>query len=135
MGFSLGAFFACRLAGRGASGPDELVEVVFTSGTTGEPKGVMITNRNLLANIRGIGGLIQIHPHYRLVSLLPLSHLFEQIALIVVAGSGAKVVCVPQARHTSSSSVAWTVKTTSSPHQAQSSSTFMLRSLGTLRDI
>lgn len=75
-----------------AGDPDDLVEVVFTSGTTGEPKGVMISNRNLLANIAAIGQILDVAPRYRVVSLLPLSHLFEQIALIVLVGSGASTV-------------------------------------------
>lgn len=75
-----------------AGGPDDLVEVVFTSGTTGEPKGVMISHRNLLANIAAIGRILEVHPWYRVVSLLPLSHLFEQIALIVLVGNGASTV-------------------------------------------
>ena len=79
-------------------GPDDVVEIVFTSGTTGEPKGVMITNRNLLANVRAIDRVIQIHPYYRLVSLLPLSHLFEQIALVVVVGAGASTVYLQSLR-------------------------------------
>jgi long-chain acyl-CoA synthetase len=77
---------------------DDLVEVVFTSGTTGEPKGVMISHRNLLANVVGVGKVLEIHPRYRLVSLLPLSHLFEQAALLVVTGAGASTVYLQSLR-------------------------------------
>ena len=64
---------------------DDLVEIVFTSGTTAEPRGVAITHRNILANIepleRQIGGYLKyeriFHP-LRFLNLLPLSHVFGQ---------------------------------------------------------
>ncbi|HWT02537.1 MAG TPA: AMP-binding protein [Pyrinomonadaceae bacterium] len=66
-------------------GEDTLAEIIFTSGTTSTPKGVMITHRNLLANLRPleaeIGKYIRwerlVHP-IRFLSLVPLSHVFGQ---------------------------------------------------------
>jgi len=58
--------------------PDDLVEVVFTSGTTGEPKGAMITHANLAANADTLGQVFPFQRDERLLSILPLSHLFEQ---------------------------------------------------------
>jgi long-chain acyl-CoA synthetase len=78
--------------------PDDLVEIVFTSGTTGEPKGVLVSNRNLLANVSAIELALEILPYYRLVSLLPLSHLFEQIAMIAVFHAGASTVYLQSLR-------------------------------------
>ncbi len=57
---------------------DDLVEIVFTSGTTGEPKGAMITHGNLAANASTVGSVFPFGDDERLLSLLPLSHLFEQ---------------------------------------------------------
>jgi long-chain acyl-CoA synthetase len=59
-------------------GPDDLVEVVFTSGTTGEPKGAMITHRNLTSNATMLQTVFPFRDDERLLSILPLSHLFEQ---------------------------------------------------------
>ncbi|MBO0861071.1 MAG: AMP-binding protein [Chloracidobacterium sp.] len=64
---------------------DDLVEIIFTSGTTAEPKGVRLTHRNLLANIHPleseIGKYLKFerlfHP-IRFLCLLPLSHVFGQ---------------------------------------------------------
>ncbi|HKZ50168.1 MAG TPA: AMP-binding protein, partial [Dehalococcoidia bacterium] len=58
----------------------DIVEIVFTSGTTGDPKGVVLAHGNIVANIDSVSGLIPRGPHYRLLSLLPLSHMLEQTA-------------------------------------------------------
>ncbi|HJU56182.1 MAG TPA: AMP-binding protein [Pyrinomonadaceae bacterium] len=65
---------------------DTLAEIIFTSGTTSTPKGVMITHRNLLANLLPLEAEIQkyirwerlVHP-IRFLSLVPLSHVFGQV--------------------------------------------------------
>src|SRR5215216_3977951 len=71
--------------------PDDLVQVVFTSGTTAEPKGVCLTHRNLLANIAPIEKEFKkyarwerlVHP-LRFLCLLPLSHVFGQLMGIFI---------------------------------------------------
>ena len=65
--------------------PDDLVEIVFTSGTTGNPKGVMLTHRNLTANIDGVSQYISCEPSARFLSILPLSHMYEQLAGLLIA--------------------------------------------------
>ena len=73
-------------------GPHDLAEIMFTSGTTGDPKGVMLTHRNLLANIEGISQYIVCNPSSRLLSILPLSHMYEQMGgLFIVLYHGASV--------------------------------------------
>lgn len=73
-------------------GPDDLAEVMFTSGTTGNPKGVMLTHKNLMANLESVRQHIPGEPSYRLVSILPLSHMFEQIGgLLIPLSAGANV--------------------------------------------
>ncbi|HLH21051.1 MAG TPA: AMP-binding protein [Chloroflexota bacterium] len=75
--------------------PDDLAEIVFTSGTTGAPKGVMITHGNLVSNVRSMIEVVPIQPTYRLLSLLPLSHMFEQaVGLGAALSGGASVVYV-----------------------------------------
>ena len=58
---------------------DALAEVVFTSGTTGEPKGAMLTHRNLLSCATAMTQVLSIGTQDRLLSVLPLSHLYEQV--------------------------------------------------------
>jgi long-chain acyl-CoA synthetase len=64
---------------------EDLAEIVFTSGTTGEPKGVMITHGNLAANLQPLENQIAPYRKYirpfaplRILNLLPMSHLFGQ---------------------------------------------------------
>jgi long-chain acyl-CoA synthetase len=64
---------------------DDVVEIIFTSGATAEPKGVVITHRNILANIVPVENEIIKYRRYgrpffplRFLNLLPLSHLFGQ---------------------------------------------------------
>ena len=72
--------------------PDDLAEIMFTSGTTGDPKGVMLTHRNLTANIEGISHYITVDSSSRLLSILPLSHMYEQMGgLFFTLHSGASV--------------------------------------------
>ena len=72
--------------------PDDLAEIMFTSGTTGDPKGVMLTHRNLTANIEGISHYISVDSSSRLLSILPLSHMYEQMGgLFFTLHSGASV--------------------------------------------
>ncbi len=64
---------------------DDVAEIIFTSGATAEPKGVVITHRNVLANIVPIEGEVLKYRRYgrpffplRFLNLLPLSHMFGQ---------------------------------------------------------
>lgn len=56
----------------------DIAEIVFTSGTTGLPKGVMLTHGNLAANAKSILSVVPPREPLRLLSVLPLSHMFEQ---------------------------------------------------------
>jgi long-chain acyl-CoA synthetase len=61
-----------------AIGPDDIAGIVYTSGTTGEPKGVEWSHRALLANMNGLNQLAPPSPAGRWVSYLPMAHLAER---------------------------------------------------------
>jgi long-chain acyl-CoA synthetase len=58
---------------------ETLAEIVFTSGTTGEPKGAMLSHGNLVASATAMTAVLSFGDRDRLLSVLPLSHLYEQV--------------------------------------------------------
>jgi acyl-[acyl-carrier-protein]-phospholipid O-acyltransferase / long-chain-fatty-acid--[acyl-carrier-protein] ligase len=81
---------ASLLAARGR-GPDSLATVIFSSGSTGVPKGVMLSHYNLLANIEAIAQLFWIGENDRVAGVLPFFHSFGFTVTIwfpLIAGCG-----------------------------------------------
>jgi long-subunit acyl-CoA synthetase (AMP-forming) len=62
--------------------PDDLCTLVYTSGTTGTPKGVMLTHDNITWTARASGSLLDVRPGDDAISYLPLSHVAEQITTL-----------------------------------------------------
>jgi long-chain acyl-CoA synthetase len=71
---------------------DDLAEIVFTSGTTGQPKGVMLTHNNITSNAIDSVSFVPILKSDRALSILPLSHMFELTIEIAILHVGASVV-------------------------------------------
>lgn len=59
-------------------GPDDIASIVYTSGTTGRPKGVEWSHGALMQNLRGQHALAPVSPSGRVVSALPMAHLLER---------------------------------------------------------
>ena len=60
-------------------GPEDLASIVYTSGTTGVPKGAMITNNNLLFSSQSVIDSVELMPHFKTLMFLPLAHVFARL--------------------------------------------------------
>jgi long-chain acyl-CoA synthetase len=60
--------------------PNEVAGFIYTSGTTGEPKGVVLTHKNFIANVNGINQVFPMDPTDRSLAFLPWAHAFGQTA-------------------------------------------------------
>ncbi len=69
-------FILRRLYGGKARSVDELATVIFSSGSTGEPKGVMLTHGNIMSNIEGLAQVFGLGPNDRICGVLPFFHSF-----------------------------------------------------------
>ena len=72
-------------------GEHELATIVYTSGTSGEPKGVMLTHANLLSNVRATQIDLPLSADDVALSFLPLSHVFERMVFYRYLYSGLSV--------------------------------------------
>jgi long-chain acyl-CoA synthetase len=73
--------------------PNDTLTVLYTSGTTGQPKGVMLTHNNLFSNVRSTLEVLKIGPADISLSALPLSHVFERMAGNYTMFSAGATVC------------------------------------------
>jgi long-chain acyl-CoA synthetase len=76
--------------------PEELATIVYTSGTTGDPKGVMLTHRNLADNLRYSTDGLRIVEGDSSISFLPLSHTLARHLDYAIYGNGGKIAYLPK---------------------------------------
>lgn len=69
----------------------DLATLLYTSGTTGAPKGVMLTHANIVSNVKAVLAIVPVGPNLTAVSFLPLSHIFERMVNYVYQAAGTPV--------------------------------------------
>ncbi len=71
--------------------PEDLATILYTSGTTGEPKGVMLTHNNFISDVLAVTDGLPIGSSDVALSVLPLSHIFERTGFYVFCYNGVSV--------------------------------------------
>ena len=77
-------------------GPDDYANISYTSGTTADPKGILLTHRNYTANVEQGSSVISIKEHGVLLIILPLDHCFAHVAgMYTLMSYGGSIAFVP----------------------------------------
>ncbi len=71
---------------------DDLATIVYTSGTTGRPKGVMLTHGNIAKNVSSVLKCIPVQTEERFLSILPPYHMFERTVEYIALSNGATLI-------------------------------------------
>ncbi len=72
-------------------GQDDVATLIYTSGTTGNPKGVMLSHRNILSNVKAVYDIFPVDETSRGLSYLPLCHVYERMVNYVLQYRGVSV--------------------------------------------
>ena len=80
-------------------GPDDYANISYTSGTTADPKGILLTHRNYTANVEQAHSVIGVEPDDRMLIILPLDHCFAHVAgFYTMMSYGASLGMVPSGK-------------------------------------
>ena len=80
-------------------GPDDYANISYTSGTTADPKGILLTHRNYTANVEQAHSVIGVEPEDRMLIILPLDHCFAHVAgFYTIMSYGASIGTVPSGK-------------------------------------
>lgn len=72
--------------------PDEMHFLLFTSGTTGNSKGVCLSHKNICSNIFSVGSIVKVDTSTSILSILPIHHTYEcTLGFLLVVASGGRV--------------------------------------------
>ena len=79
--------------------PDDYANISYTSGTTADPKGILLTHRNYTANVEQAHSVISVGPDWVMLIILPLDHCFAHVAgFYMMMSCGASIATVPSGK-------------------------------------
>ncbi len=78
-------------ARRDSVNEDDIFTILYTSGSSGLPKGVLLTHRNVIHNIKAVLTLLPLEPGDRVLSFLPFSHIFERMTCYTYLAFGVSL--------------------------------------------
>ncbi len=71
--------------------PSDIASILYTSGTTGQPKGVMLSHANLMNNMHGVWDMFPLDSKTRVLSFLPLCHVYERLVNYLFQAKGCGI--------------------------------------------
>ncbi len=79
--------------------PDDLATIIYTSGSTGVPKGVELSHKNLITQIKDTHRCFHMEKDSKALSFLPLAHIFERMVMSYYLSSGVSIYFVDDVKH------------------------------------
>ena len=83
---------SCRHEGLAVEGPGDLAQIIYTSGSTGQPKGVMLTHKNLIANTKSILDYLQLTSEDSVAAVLPFMYAYGNSVMLTHLFVGGTLV-------------------------------------------
>ena len=81
------------------SAPKETSTIIYTSGTSGRSKGVMLSHENIMSNVSSLVPLLPINNKSKVLSYLPYSHIFERTSIYSYIASGASIYLINEVNY------------------------------------
>lgn len=79
---------------------DDIFSIIYTSGNTGTPKGVVLTHKNIINQLHSVNSILKLESNQVILSLLPLAHIFERMVMSFYVSRGVSIYFVDEIPNT-----------------------------------